>query len=352
MDTLLIKIDRENPDPEKIAIAARVIREGGLVAFPTETVYGIGANAVDESAVKKIFEAKGRPSDNPLIVHIARMDEVFLLAEEVPEIALSLAERFWPGPLTLVLPRSEAVPKTVTGGLETVAVRMPSHPIAHLLIETAEVPIAAPSANLSGRPSPTAAKHVIEDLWGRVDIIIDGGEITHGIESTVLDITSVPPVLLRPGPISVEELREMVGEMAIHPVAMVEAEEGEIVARSPGMKYRHYAPKAELVVVEGKIDDVVQKIQELLASWKKAGRKTGVLATAETAKFYVADEVRVVGSRQDLRSMARNLFEALRSFDAAGVSSIAAEAVEPKGIGLAIMNRLKKAAGGNVIKVG
>ncbi|MEM3401793.1 MAG: L-threonylcarbamoyladenylate synthase, partial [Candidatus Hadarchaeales archaeon] len=289
--------------------------------------------------------------DNPIIVHIAEKEDIHLLAEEVPEIATPLIQRFWPGPLTLILPRSEAVPKAVTAGLETVAVRMPSHPISHLLIKKAEVPVAAPSANLSGRPSPTTAQHVVEDLWGRVDIIIDGGEITHGIESTVLDVTSTPPVLLRPGPISVEELKEVVGEVMVHPVAEARVDEEEAVARSPGMKYRHYAPAAEVVVVEGEISKVVEKIQQLVDLKKINGKKTAVIATAETADLYRADEIRVLGRREDLRSIAKNLFGALRALDAAGVSFIAVEGIEAKGIGLAIMNRLRKAAGGQIITV-
>ena len=346
----MLKVDPSAPEPEKIRAAAEVIKSGGLVAFPTETVYGLGANALDGRAALRIFEAKRRPADNPVIVHVSSEDDTYVLAEYVPELAERLMEKFWPGPLTLLLQRSEVVPNAVTGGLDTVAIRMPSHPVARALITEAGVPIAAPSANLAGRPSPTSAKHVLEDLGGRIEMVLDGGEIVHGVESTVLDLTVQPPMVLRPGPISVEELREFVGEVGVHPVARAEVPVEIAIARAPGMKYRHYAPTAEVVVVEGELEKVVPKIQELVDAQRKLDKRTGVMATEETADRYEADTVKVVGSRANPRSIARNLFGALREFDVEGVAFVAAEGIEPVGIGLAVMNRLRKAAGYNIVR--
>ena len=350
MHTLVLKVDPSKPEREKLRAAAEVLRSGGLVAFPTETVYGLGANALDGRAALRIFEAKQRPADNPLIVHIANRDDVYVLAEHVPERAERLIAKFWPGPLTLLLQRSDVVPKEVTGGLDSVAIRMPSHPIAHALVAEAGVPIAAPSANLAGRPSPTSAEHVLEDLRGRIEVVLDGGEIVHGVESTVLDLTTELPTVLRPGPVTVEELRGVIGEVEIHPVAKAEVPVEVAVARAPGMKYRHYAPKAEVVVVEGELEKVVAKVQELVNAQLKAGKKTGVMATRETAASYKAGVVKVVGSRGDPRTVAKNLFRVLREFDAEGVEFVAAEGLEPVGIGLAVMNRLRKAAGYNIVR--
>ena len=342
-------MDPAAPDPHTIARAAEVIRRGGLVAFPTETVYGLGANALDEAAVRRIFEVKRRPADNPLIVHISRMDDLYLLASEVPPVAEGLARRFWPGPLTIVLPRSEVVPDVTTGGLSTVAVRMPSHPVARALIEAAEVPVAAPSANLAGRPSPTSAVHVMEDLGGRIEMILDGGEIVYGVESTVLDLTTSPPTVLRPGPVTLEELRAILGEVAVHPV--VAGEETEVLlARSPGMKYRHYAPRAELVVVEGRPEAVRRKMEELISEGRRRGLRVGAVITRELAGVE-ADVVKVIGSRSDPREVARNIFRVLRELDAEGVQLAVVEGIEPSGIGLAVMNRLRKAAGHRVVSV-
>jgi len=350
MRTLVLKVNPSKPEPEKIRAAAEVIRGGGLVAFPTETVYGLGANALEERPVLRIFEAKRRPADNPIIVHIANRDDVYVLAEYVPELAERLMAEFWPGPLTLLLQRSDAVPKVVTAGSDTVAIRMPSHPVARALIAEAGMPVGAPSANLAGRPSPTTAKHVLEDLEGRIEVVLDGGEIVHGVESTVLDLTTDPPTVLRPGPVTVEELRKAIGEVEIHPVAKAEAPVEVVIARAPGMKYRHYAPKAEVVVVEGELESVMVKVQELVEAKRKTGEKTGIMATEETAAKYRADVVKVVGSRGDPRTVAKNLFGILREFDAEGVNFVAAEGLEPVGIGLAVMNRLRKAAGYNIVK--
>lgn len=351
METKVLKVDPHHPELDRIRIAADVIRKGGLVAFPTETVYGLGANALDGKAVRGIFKAKNRPADNPIIVHVADKDDVYVLAEHVPEIAENLMDRFWPGPLTLLFMRSEVVPDVVTAGLATVAIRMPSHAVAHALIAEAGVPVAAPSANLAGRPSPTSARHVIEDLSGRIEVLLDGGEIGYGVESTVLDLTADPPAVLRPGPVAVEELRDIVGEVEVHPIAKAEVPIEVAIARSPGMKYRHYAPTAEVVVVEGPLEAVTVKIQELADAHRRLGEKVGIMAMEETSSGYKADVIKVVGSRQNPRTVAKNLFKVLREFDAEGVKFVAAEGLEPVGIGLAVMNRLRKAAGYNIIRV-
>jgi L-threonylcarbamoyladenylate synthase len=348
--TLVLKVSPVQPEPEKIKIAAQTIRDGGLVAFPTETVYGLGANALDERAVLRIFQAKNRPTDNPLIVHIANKEDVYLLAETVPSKAEILIDRFWPGPLTLLMPKSELVPAATTAGLATVAIRMPSHPIARALIAEADVPIAAPSANLAGRPSPTTAQHVWDDLSGKIEVLIDGGEVGFGVESTVLDLTADPPTVLRPGPVTVGELRQILGRVEVHPIATAEIPAEAVIARAPGMKYRHYAPSAEVVVVEGPLPRVVGKIQELWQEYQREGKRVGVMATEETAGEYQSAIVKVVGTRRNLRTVAKNLFQTFRDFDREGVDVILAEGVEISGIGLAIMNRLRKAAV-RVIKV-
>jgi L-threonylcarbamoyladenylate synthase len=349
--TTVLKVDPHKPEPEKIRIAAEVLNNAGLVAFPTETVYGLGANALNEKAVLRIFEAKNRPTDNPIIVHIANRDDIYVLAEHVPQIAEGLIDEFWPGPLTLLFAKSDAVPSEVTAGLATVAIRMPSHAIANALISEAEVPVAAPSANLAGKPSPTSAKHVLDDLFGRIEVLIDGGEVGYGVESTVLDLTTDPPAVLRPGPITVEELRKFTGEVDIHPIARADVPIEVAIARSPGMKYRHYAPAAEVVVVEGPEGSMVQKVQELIDFQSLLGKRVGVMAMEETAQRYRADVVKVVGSRFDPRTVAKNLFKVFREFDSEDVKFIAAESLEPKGIGLAVMNRLRKAAGYKIVRV-
>jgi len=350
--TMVLKVDPHRPEPDKIRVAAEVLKKGGLVAFPTETVYGLGANALDEKAVLRIFDAKNRPADNPIIVHVANRDDIYVLAEHVPQVAEKLIDEFWPGPLTLLFVKSDAVPNAVTAGLATVAVRMPSHAVAHALISEAGVPVAAPSANLAGRPSPTSAKHVMDDLSGRIEVLIDGGEIGYGVESTVLDLTTDPPTVLRPGPVTVEELRRVVGEVEVHPIAKAEVPIEVAIARSPGMKYRHYAPAAEVVVVEGPLEGIVKKVQELVDARGGIGKKVGVMAMEETASRYRADVVKVVGSRLDPRTVAKNLFKVFREFDAEGVKFVVAEGLEPTGIGLAVMNRLRKAAGYNIVRAG
>ncbi|AMM53412.1 L-threonylcarbamoyladenylate synthase [Pyrococcus kukulkanii] len=339
--TIIINM-RDKINERKLKVAARLIREGKLVAFPTETVYGLGADALNERAVKRIFEAKGRPADNPLIVHIADFSQVYELAREVPEEAEMLARKFWPGPLTIVLPKKDVVPKVTTGGLDTVAIRMPAHEIALRLIELSERPIAAPSANISGKPSPTSAEHVIDDFYGKIECIIDGGETKIGVESTVIDLTEWPPVLLRPGGLPLEEIEKVIGEVRIHPAVYGKRVD---LAKAPGMKYRHYAPNAEVIVVEGSREKVEEKIRELIGEFKRKGKRVGVIGSGR----YNADEFFFLGNT--VEDVARNLFKALRHMDRAGVDVVLAEGVEEKGLGLAVMNRLRKAAGYRIIRV-
>ena len=333
---------RDGLDRRKIKIAAKFIREGKLVAFPTETVYGLGTDALNEKAVRRIFEAKGRPADNPLIVHIADFEQIYELAREVPREAEILAEYFWPGPLTMVLPKKSNVPRVTTGGIDTVAIRMPAHEIALGLIRASGRPIAAPSANISGKPSPTLAEHVVDDLYGRIECIIDGGEVKIGVESTVLDLTTKPPTLLRPGGLPLEEIEKIIGKVKIHPVIKGKAVD---VAKAPGMKYKHYAPNAQVIVIEGSHEKVREKIKELLNEYKRKGIKVGVMATGD---FYDADAYINLGNSEE--EIARNLFRALRELDKSGVDIILAEGVEEKGLGLAVMNRLRKAAGYKIVR--
>lgn len=354
--TRIVTVNPDNPETGAIDAAAAVLRAGGLVAFPTETVYGLGADATRSEAVAGIFRAKGRPADNPLIVHVADFGGLDPLVSEVPPSAHLLRELFWPGPLTLVLPRSELVPDVVTAGLSTVAVRMPSHPVALALIRRAGVPVAAPSANVSGRPSPTSAAHVIEDLAGRVDLIIDGGDTDVGVESTVLDLTTDPPTLLRPGGVTHEELCQVLGRVAVDPAALVRQEDAaprrpRIAPRSPGMKYTHYAPMAPLVLVEGELGLVMEEILRLMHEYRLEGKRVGVLSTAESRGAYPAHVVLEVGSRAEPKAVASSLFSTLRAFDEHDVDVILAEGIPEEGLGLAVMNRLRKAAGGRIIRV-
>lgn len=347
MKTKIIQLDEEHIDQAAMEEAGRVICVGGLVAFPTETVYGLGGDALNAASSGRIYAAKGRPSDNPLIVHIADMDGLEKITAQVPEIALRLAERFWPGPLTMIFKKADCVPYATTGGLDTVAVRMPSNKIARELIRTSGRYIAAPSANLSGRPSPTDAKHVIQDLYGRVDMILDGGESDIGLESTIIDLSGERPVILRPGYIT----EEMLGEL----IAGIETDKGildmnsDIAPKAPGMKYRHYAPKGSLAIVEGEQEQVTAYINCRLEEHKAEGKRTGVIATNETAAGYWADSVKSVGKRGDESAIAKHLFRILREFDDEEIQIIYAEAFESTGVGCAIMNRLLKAAGHKVI---
>jgi len=351
LKTIVFKVNPENPDEEKINVAAEVIRRGGIVAFPTETVYGLGVDALNKEAVKRMYEVKGRPPDNPTIVHIAEFNDVYRLAVDVPEVAEELMKRFWPGPLTIVLKASNIVPRITTGGLETVGIRMPKHNVALALIKASKTPIAAPSANIAGKPSPTTAQHVIQDFYGSIDVILDAGPTKIGVESTVLDLTTKPPQILRPGGVTYEELKEVLGDIIVHKAAKAKEDIPIDEVKSPGMKYRHYAPKAELIVVEGETDKIIKEINKLINEYSKMGRRVGVMATDETVKNYEMGIVKSVGSRSDLSTIARNLFRILREFDDEGVELILAEGVPEEGLGLAIMNRLRKASGYKVIHV-
>jgi len=325
------------------------LRRGGLVAFPTETVYGLGANALDGRAVAGIFEAKGRPPDNPLIVHVAGQEAVSSLVKWVPGAARDLMEAFWPGPLTIILPASDKVPARVTAGLDTVAVRMPAHPVALGLIRAAGVPVAAPSANTSGRPSPTIARHVLDDLDGRIDMILDGGPAGIGVESTVLDLTAQVPLVLRPGGVTPEDLSKILGAVEVDPAARSGLKEGR--PRSPGMKYTHYAPRAPLLLIEGSRDTAAAKIIELALECRSKGRRVGILTYHDSEDFSSVGEVVLAGCRDKPETVAAKLYAALRRFDEMDVDLILAEGLEDRGVGLAVMNRLRKAAGGRIVHV-
>jgi L-threonylcarbamoyladenylate synthase len=351
MKTLLLKVDPKNPEADKIQIAADIIKKGGLVAFPTETVYGLGADALNAKAVLELFAAKKRPLDNPPIVHIADTKEVKSLVKEISANAQLLMNKFWPGPLTLIFKRSKAVPKETVAGLDTVAIRMPNHPVALALIRQSGCPIAAPSANLSGKPSPTTAKHVFDDLNGRIDAILDGGAARVGVESTVLDLSIEPPTLLRPGGTSFEAIVAVLPNAQLHPFVASEKEIEIKEARSPGMMHKHYAPKAQVFLIEGVTAAVMHKIKELTSACWMENKRVGVLATDETSWAYEADVVKSMGTRRNTDSLASNLFRLLREFDEEKVDVIFAEGVSSEGLGLAVMNRLRKASGYRIIKV-
>ncbi len=350
--TVVLKVDSKQPDIKKVRMAAGIIRDGGLVAFPTETVYGLGADALNSKAVSALFEAKKRPRDNPPIIHVENVDDVCKLVKQIPARAEKLMKEFWPGPLTLVFKRSENVPDITVAGLDTVAVRMPQHAVALTLIRESRCPLAAPSANLAGKPSPTSAEHVFKDLNGRIDAILDAG-VTHiGVESTVLDLSVEPAMVLRPGGTPLEALKAVLGEVKLHPFVVAEKELAINETRSPGMKHRHYAPKAQLILVEGAIAPVMATIKSLICEYWMQHKRVGVLATAETAWAYEADVVKSLGSRRKVNVMATNLFKLLREFDEENVDIIIAENVPTEGLGLAVMNRLRKASGYNIVKVG
>lgn len=357
MNTLIEKMQCDAcgtySSPENMRIfetAGKILREGGLVAFPTETVYGLGANALDATASAKIYAAKGRPSDNPLIVHIADKNALYELSDEVTDKALLLAERFWPGPLTMVLKKSDAVPYSITGGLDTVAIRFPAHPVARKLIETAGVYIAAPSANISGKPSPTKAKHVIEDMDGRIDMIIADDSVEIGVESTIIDISEDIPVMLRPGYITKAQLEEVLGEVKLDAAIEHSLKEG-VVPKAPGMKYTHYSPDANVVIVEGNEERVIEKINELVDMRRKEGFRTAVMTSDERAVYYKADKVVALGSDNNEAEIARNLFAVLRSMDEDKISFVYSEKFPTNDVGQAVMNRLIKAAGHTIIYV-
>ena len=343
MDTKIKKIDKNQIDNSIISEAGNILKEGGLVAFPTETVYGLGANALNEEAAKKTYAAKGRPSDNPLIVHIATIDALDAITTDVPEDTMKIAEKFWPGPLTMIFNKSDQVPYGTTGGLDTVAVRMPSDEIARALIIAAGGYVSAPSANTSGRPSPTTAAHVKEDLDGKIEMILDGGSVDIGLESTILDMTVTPPMILRPGAITQQMLEEVIGEVRMD--AALAGPDTGMRPKAPGMKYRHYAPKASLTIVEGTLKEEVLAIRQLAYAAKKEGKSVGIIATNESEKYYSTGIVKNIGTRENEKTIARNLYGVLREFDEEDVDVIYSESFAIQGIGSAIMNRLEKAAG-------
>ena len=357
-ETIVKKIDKKDINElyrdEDIKEAAIIIKNGGLVAFPTETVYGLGANALMPEAAKKIYAAKGRPSDNPLIVHISRTEDVKDIANDIPELFYTLANKFWPGPMTVVLKKKNIIPDATSGGLDTVAIRLPESNIARALIEVSGVPIAAPSANTSGRPSPTKASHVFADMNSKIEMIIDGGEVGIGVESTIVDLTENTPTLLRPGAITFEMLRDVCGNVNIDPAIEHLLSTGE-APKAPGMKYKHYAPKADMKMLRGKEREVLSYLKSQIM---ESELETAVLTVDEHKSDLLSfikenkkDNVKLLslGSSKDMSSIAHNLFDVLRKCDDLGVKNIISESFDESGIGRAVMNRLKKAAGFNII---
>lgn len=347
MQTKIIYMDEDHIDKKVLDEAGDVIKQGGLVAFPTETVYGLGGDALNSESSDKIYAAKGRPSDNPLIVHIADMEALDLIVEDIPEAAQKLAKVFWPGPLTMVFKKSDVVPYKTTGGLDTVAVRMPVHKVAREFIRSAGGYVAAPSANRSGRPSPTVAKYVKEDLDGAIEVIIDGGDVEIGLESTIVDVTSAQPMILRPGYITKEMLEEVLTKVE-EDATLMRADTGQ-APKAPGMKYKHYAPKGELYIVKGKQDEVIGYINEEVDRHSKLSHKTGVIGTDHTIACYHADVVKSAGNREQESTIASRLYKILREFDDEEVQVMYSESFDGSGLGQAIMNRLLKAAGHKVI---
>ena len=355
-ETVVRKIDNKDIEElyhdDSIKLAADIIKSGGLVAFPTETVYGLGADAFLEEAAKKIYAAKGRPSDNPLIVHIANVDDVENIAKDIPDIFYTLAKKYWPGPMTIVLKKRDIIPYATSGGLDTVAVRLPGNDIARALIEAAGVPIAAPSANTSGRPSPTKASHVSEDMNGKIDMIIDGGAVGIGVESTIIDLTSEIPTLLRPGAVTLEMLRKICERVDVDP-AIEHLLTGSEAPKAPGMKYKHYAPKADMKLVRGDESAVLSYMKDMI---KDCDKPMALLTVDEHKKDLEAEangkkyiSILSLGSIKNPSSIAHNLFDILRKCDELGVEYILSEVFDESGIGKAIMNRLKKAAGFEII---
>ncbi len=352
MNTKVIEITERSlatPEGEKILQeAGEIIKNGGLVAFPTETVYGLGGDALNPESSRKIYAAKGRPSDNPLIVHIANIEDLRPIVKSIPEQAKKLADAFWPGPLTMIFEKSDIVPLETTGGLETVAVRFPSDAVAAAFIEHAGGYIAAPSANTSGRPSPTLAKYVVEDLSGKIEMIMDGGQACIGLESTIVDMTAKVPMILRPGYITKAMLEEVLGEVEVDKTLL--SDDSGQAPKAPGMKYKHYAPKGDMAIVTGTSEDVVKHINELADTALTEGKKVGILCSSDTAASYDARAViKPAGSTADEDSVARELYRILREFDDENVEVIYSEAFDYGGVGAAIMNRLLKAAGRRVL---
>lgn len=346
-------VSAEPMNMDYIKEASEILKNGGLVAFPTETVYGLGGDATDKEASKKIYAAKGRPSDNPLIVHIAKFSQLEDISKDLPENAKKLADAFWPGPLTMVVNKNKVIPYETTGGLDTVAVRMPNNPVALALIEESGCMIAAPSANTSGRPSPTKASHVYEDLSGKIEAILDGGSVDIGLESTIVDLTEDVVTILRPGYINMDMLREVVGEVRMDP-GIVYNDKGTTSGarpKAPGMRYKHYAPKGDLTIISGEEDVVVTTINQMTKEALDKGQRVGIIATSESADRYKDGQVLVIGDRADEGSIAHNLYDILRQFDEIGVDVIYSESFATPKMGQAIMNRLLKAAGQKTIEV-
>lgn len=340
MNTEVLKVvDLEN-EKDIINKAAGLIKAGELVAFPTETVYGLGANGIDPVAAGKIFTAKGRPADNPLILHISKMDKLKELTREVPDEAFKLAERFWPGPFTMVLKRSKLVPDITTGGLDTVAIRIPDHPIALALIDAADCPIAAPSGNFSGRPSPTSANHVLIDMNGKIPLIIDGGKTTIGLESTVFDLSSESPRILRPGAVTIDDIREIIPRAKDYVFTHGHVDK----PMSPGLKYRHYSPKGKIILVLGDMDQMAFEIKEMSKKYQREGHKVGILASEQTFQGYTSDRLLILGDRNNPLSISNNLYNSLRAFDEMEADIILVEGLNESGLFLAVMDRLKRAA--------
>ena len=353
MITRIMDVSAEPMNMDYIKEASEILKNGGLVAFPTETVYGLGGDATDKEASKKIYAAKGRPSDNPLIVHIAKFSQLEDISKDLPENAKKLADAFWPGPLTMVVNKNKVIPYETTGGLDTVAVRMPNNPVALALIEESGCMIAAPSANTSGRPSPTKASHVYEDLSGKIEAILDGGSVDIGLESTIVDLTEDVVTILRPGYINMDMLREVVGEVRMDP-GIVYNDKGTTSGarpKAPGMRYKHYAPKGDLTIISGEEDIVVATINQMTKEALDKGQRVGIIATSESADRYKDGQVLVIGDRADEGSIAHNLYDILRQFDEIGVDVIYSESFATPKMGQAIMNRLLKAAGQKTIEV-
>ncbi len=347
IETELIKIDNEKNNSKIYEKAGKYLAMGKLVAFPTETVYGLGADGLNEDAIKKIFLAKGRPQDNPLILHIDNVDMIEKLAVDISEDSFKLIEKFWPGPLTLILKKSKLVPYTITAGLETVAIRMPDNEIARNIIKHSHSPIAAPSGNTSGRPSPTKAEHVYEDLYGKIDLIIDGGMTGIGLESTVIDMSGDIPTILRPGGITIEELKEILPNVIEDKGIIVD---NKIIPKSPGQKYTHYAPNKEMTLYIGSDEFLIENIIKDIDKYHGEGKKVGIIATEENIERYNGDEIISIGSKIDKEAIAHNLFNAYRYFDEKDIDIILSETVSEDGIGKAIMNRMIKASGNNIIR--
>jgi L-threonylcarbamoyladenylate synthase len=348
MHTEYFLVNKDNPDKEILGQAAELLKQGKLVAFPTETVYGLGADGLNEKAVRNIFQAKGRPSDNPLILHIAHKQEINQLVAHIPANAKILIDTYWPGPLTIVFRRKAVVPDIVTGGLDTVAIRLPDSIVARELIALMGTPIAAPSANTSGRPSPTSAQAVLADLEGKIDAVVDAGSCQIGVESTVVDCTTPVPTLLRPGGITLEMLMATLGEVEMDPIL---SGSFELSPRSPGMKYTHYAPDAPMVLFEGTYPQVADLLLQEVVTALAAGKRVGALVSAETAaRLPVGVVASIYGMRQQVDEIAANLYMALRSYDNDAVDVIYAEGISEEGLGLAVMNRLRKASGYRIVK--